>query len=99
MFRLIEDTTGTGELSRQGAAQRHVTYRIKRFQGFLGEGGLPVPGLYRIEGHIDFRSEGPGVAGECVTLRLEDGRSIEVTLGTDGTFESEGRHPRGCSCC
>lgn len=103
MFRLLEESTGTGELSRHGAPQQRVAYRIKRFQGFLGEGGLPVPGLYRIEGHIEFGEESHeerhSVAGDCVTLRLEDGRLMEVTLGTDGSFESEGRHPRGCSCC
>lgn len=99
MFRLLEDVTGTGDLSRPGAAQHQVTYRIRRFQGFLGEGGLPVPGLYRIEGRIEFGEGVSGIPGECVTLRLEDGRSIDVTLGADGAFESEGRHPRGCSCC
>jgi hypothetical protein len=100
MFKLIEDSNGTGELSRQGVPQR-VSYRIKRFQGHLGEGGLPVPGLYRIEGRVEFDEHGaPGViAGDCVTLRLQDGRSMDVTLGPDGTFLTEGRHPRGCSCC
>lgn len=99
MFKLIEDGTGIGEISRHGAATQRVSYRIRRFQGFLGEGGLPVPGLYRIEGRVECGEGLRGTLGECVTLRLEDGRAMDVTLGADGSFESEGRHPRGCSCC
>lgn len=99
MFKLIEHSAGVGELSRAGGPQQRVGYQIKRFQGFLGEGGLPVPGLYRIEGRLDFGEGDRGIAGECVTLRLEDGRSMDVTLGPDGSFASEGRHPRGCACC
>jgi len=100
VFKLIEESAGAGELSRFGASQQRVSYYLKRFQGFLGEGGMPVPGLYRIEGRIEFPDNaGMAVAGECATLRLEDGRSLEVTLGADGRFESEGRHPRGCACC
>lgn len=100
MFKLVEESAGAGELSRQGVPHR-VTYRIKRFQGHLGEGGLPVPGLYRIEGRVAFEDNGaPGVvAGDCATLRLQDGRSMDVTLEPDGSFQTEGRHSRGCSCC
>ena len=100
MFKLIEDSNGTGELSRQGVPQR-VSYRIKRFQGHLGEGGLPVPGLYRIEGRVEFDEHGSSgaIAGDCVTLRLQDGRSMDITLEADGSFQAEGRHPRGCACC
>jgi hypothetical protein len=100
MFKLIEESAGTGELSRYGAPQQRVSYRIKRFQGHLGEGGLPVPGLYRIEGRIAFEDACTGnVAGDCVTLKLDDGRSMDVTLAADGSFQTEGRHSRGCSCC
>ena len=100
MFRLIEEAAGAGELSRFGSSHQRVTYRLKRFQGFLGDGGMPVPGLYRVEGRIDFPDNADTtIAGECATLRLEDGRSLEVTFGPDGSFESEGRHPRGCACC
>jgi hypothetical protein len=101
MFRLVEESTGSAELSRDGALLHRVTYRINRFQGMLGEGGLPVPGLYRIEGQLAFENAGTpaDLAGSPVTLRLDDGRSMEVTIAADGRFLSEGRHPRGCSCC
>jgi hypothetical protein len=101
MFRVTEETSGTGEISRHGEVLHRVRYRISRFQGHLGEGGLPVPGLYRIEGELRFDNAGtpPDVACAPVNLRLEDGRSMEVTVAPDGRFVTEGRHPRGCSCC
>ncbi len=101
IFGLTEDASGTGELSRHGELLHRVAYRIRRFQGTLGEGGLPVPGLYRVEGELTFDNAGtpPEVTGTPLTLRLEDGRSMEITITPDGRFLTEGRHPRGCSCC
>jgi hypothetical protein len=101
MFKLVEESSGEGELSRAGMPAGHVSYRISRFQGQLGDGGLPVPGLYKIEGELTFANHGiPGdLAGQAVTLRLEDGRSMDITIAPDGRFLTEGRHPRGCSCC
>jgi hypothetical protein len=101
MFRLVEETSGHGQLSRAGVPAGHVDYRITRFQGQLGEGGLPVPGLYRMEGELKFPNVGtPGdLVGQRVTLTLEDGRAVDVTLDPDGRFLTEGHHPRGCSCC
>jgi hypothetical protein len=101
MFKLVEQSAGTGELSRHGAMLHRVAYRISRFQGTMGEGGLPVPGLYRVEGELTFENAGtpPEVSGTPLTLRLEDGRSMDVIVTGDGRFQAEGRHPRGCSCC
>jgi hypothetical protein len=101
MFKLVEESAGAGELSRHGAVPHPVVYRIRRFQGTMGEGGLPVPGLYRVEGELSFENAGtpPEVSGTLLTLRLEDGRSMDVTVMADGRFLAEGRHPRGCSCC
>lgn len=101
MFKLVEELNGRGELSRAGLPAGAVDYRINRFQGQLGEGGLPVPGLYRIEGELRFANAGtPGdLVGHAVTLTLEDGRAIDVTITPDGRFLTEGHHPRGCSCC
>jgi hypothetical protein len=102
MFKLVEDTAGEGELSRHGTVVHRVRYRVCRFQRQLGEGGLPVPGAYRIEGSLAF-AEGavpPELIGEALTLRLADGRAMSVTLiAADGRILTEGRHPRGCSCC
>ena len=101
MFKIIEESSGAGEIGRHGQSPLPVTYRISRFQGHLGEGGLPVPGLYRIEGELTFENTGTpaGLVGSPVTLRLEDGRSIDGEVTADGRFVTEGRHPRGCSCC
>ena len=101
MYKLVEESNGSGELSRSGVLLHRVAYRISRFQGLLGEGGLPVPGLYRVEGELTFDNAGaPGdIVGTPLTLRLEDGRSMDVTVTPDGRFLTEGRHPRGCSCC
>ena len=101
MFKIIEESSGAGEISRYGEPVHRVTYRISRFQGHLGEGGLPVPGLYRIEGQLTFENSATpaGLAGVPISLRLEDGRSMDVEVAADGRFVTEGRHPRGCSCC
>lgn len=103
MFKLVEDTAGEGELSRNGAVLHRVTYRLCRFQRQLGEGGLPVPGAYRIEGRLEFGDGGappPELIGEALTLTLDDGRAMTVTMtAADGRILTEGRHPRGCSCC
>jgi hypothetical protein len=103
MFKLVEDISGRGELSRNGAVLHRVTYRICRFQRQLGEGGLPVPGAYRIEGSLEFGDGGAApsdLIGEALMLRLDDGRALSVTMtGADGRILTEGRHPRGCSCC
>jgi hypothetical protein len=102
MFKLVEEATGRGELSRNGAPLHRVRYRISRFQAQLGESGLPVPGAYRIEGTLEFDDAGtpPELIGAAVTLTLDDGRAIEVTVtSADGRILTEGRHPRGCSCC
>jgi hypothetical protein len=102
MYKLVEEVAGRGELSRNGKAVHEVGYRISRFQAQLGESGLPVPGAYRIEGMLAFEPAGAaaGLIGVALTLRLEDGRAMDVIVtGPDGRILTEGRHPRGCSCC
>ena len=78
-----------------------VGYRLTRLQG-MAANGLPVPGLFRIEGDLDFRGEAvpAEVVGRSVTLKLGDGRSMIVTLTTrDGRVLSEGHGPSRCLCC
>lgn len=102
MFKLVEESAGQGELSRSGTLLHTVRYRISRFQAQLGESGLPVPGAYRIEGSLEFEPGGtpPDLIGRAVTLKLDDGRTLDVTVtSSDGRILTEGRHPRGCSCC
>jgi hypothetical protein len=102
-FKLVETCTGTGELISGGTVLGQVSYNLNRFQGMLEGSGMPVPGLHRIEGAIDFAidDEQAHLVGAPLTLRLEDGRALPVTLATrDGRILSEGHGPRGgCSCC
>lgn len=102
-MKLIEECSGTGDLVRRGEPMRRVRYRISRYQGMLEGSGLPIPGLHRVEGSVDL--EGPADAaalvGAALTLRLEDGRSLPITVvDTTGRVLDEGHGPgRGCSCC
>jgi hypothetical protein len=63
---------------------------------------MPIPGLFRIEGSIDFdRAKDPSTWIDTpLTLRLEDGRAIQITLADDtGRVLSEGHGPMKCMCC
>ena len=102
MMKLIEQGTGNGELLLNGTVLRSVRYTIHLYQGFVEHSGLPIPGLSRLEGHIDFAPQNDPAAwiGIPLGLRLEDGRVLGVTLaGTDGRLFSEGHGPSKCSCC
>ena len=99
---LVEECSGIGELISGNEVFRPVQYRISRFQG-MAHSGMPVPGLHRIEGSVDLAAI-PGAAsliGASLTLRLDDGRTLAITLtGEDGRVLAEGHGPRhGCSCC
>jgi hypothetical protein len=102
-FRLVESCSGTGELSRDRQPLGSVQYRFDRYQGMLEGSGMPIPGLHRIEGTV--HAEGAALPSEMVgasfTLRLEDGRSVAVTLADEqGRILAEGHGPgRGCMCC
>jgi hypothetical protein len=102
ILTLVEECSGEGDLIRRGGPLRRVRYRISRYQGLLEGSGMPVPGLHRIEGALELSGgEAAGLVGACLTLRLEDGRSIPITMA-DGTGRvvTEGHGPgHGCSCC
>lgn len=102
-FRLAEECSGIGELLENGAVLRQVRYTVSRYQGLLEGSGMPIPGLHRIEGSIDFRVgvDEEHLIGAPLTLRLEDGRTLPITLeGREGRISSEGHGPRaGCACC
>ena len=96
----VEEYTGEGQLIVTGES-RPVGYRLTRLQG-MAANGLPVPGLFRIEGDLDLRgtSVPNSVVGSPVMLKLGDGRSMQVTLTTpDGRVLSEGHGPSRCLCC
>ena len=102
MMKLIEENSGAGELTRSGENSRSVRYRIRRYQGMMEGSGLPIPGLHRIEGSIDFGSSPApdGWMGAPLTLKLEDGRTLGITVtGPDGRVLSEGHGPGQCGCC
>jgi hypothetical protein len=100
-LKLVEAVSGTGELSAKGQILGTVQYQIDRFQG-MQENGLPVPGLHRIEGHLDgdaLASAAP-LVGEPLVLSLEDGRRLGITLAdAGGRVLAEGHGPMRCLCC
>jgi hypothetical protein len=101
-FKLVEECAGLGDLIRAGAVLRRVRYRIDRYQGMMEESGMPIPGLHRIEGSVELDGSALPVdlVGSNVILKLEDGRSLGITLSSDGGVLAEGHGPgRGCSCC
>lgn len=102
-FKLVETCVGTGELVERDAILGRVRYDLQRFQGMLEGSGMPIPGLHRIEGSIDYTvaETDARLVGAPLTLRLEDGRSLAITLADrDGRVLAEGHGPSGgCSCC
>ena len=102
MMKLVEESSGTGELTLNGVLLREVQYRVSRFQGMTEGSGLPIPGLHRIEGSIDFdaKSDAPEWIGTPLTLKLQDGRALGITIvNTEGRILSEGHGPSKCLCC
>ncbi len=103
VFKLVETCEGTGELIDCSVVLGRVRYAVQRFQAMLEGSGMPVPGLHRIEGSIDFlvADADARLVGAPLTLRLEDGRSLPITLADrEGRVLEEGHGPsRGCSCC
>jgi len=99
-MKAVEEYAGEGELSWMGGSQA-VGYRLTRLQG-MAANGLPVPGLFRIEGDLDLRGAPvpSSVVGSMVMLKLGDGRSLRITLTTpEGRVLSEGHGPSRCLCC
>ena len=102
-FKLVEECSGSGDLMQDGAVLRRVRYAVSRYQGMLEGSGMPIPGLHRIEGSIDMQaaSDHAALVGSPLTLRLEDGRTLAVTLvDRNGRLLAVGHGPSGgCSCC
>jgi len=100
MMQLIEDISGAGELIGEKLACR-VHYRIRRFQSILPGSGLPVPGRHELDGSILF-AEAHNLqdwTGAPLTLKLHDGRTLVVTLDSDGRISNRGHGPHACLCC
>jgi hypothetical protein len=100
MMKLVEEYAGVGDLSAKGALIRQVRYQIARYQGFVEQSGLPIPGIHRIEGSVDTTTDLAPLIGESLTLRLEDGRAIAITIADPtGRVLAEGHGPSRCLCC
>jgi hypothetical protein len=102
MMKLVEETAGAGELLLNDSTLRRVQYSVSRFQGVMEGSGLPIPGLHRIEGAIDFQpNEDPlEWIGVPLKLKLEDGRILGITLlDSSGRILNEGHGPSRCFCC
>ncbi len=103
IMTLIEECTGVGELLGKETPAQRVPYRISRYQGMLEGSGMPIPGLSKVEGHIDVSGVAAvkDLVGMPLTLRLEDGRALPMMLAdAEGRVFTEGHGPgRGCACC
>lgn len=100
MMKLVEEYAGVGDLSGAEESIPQVRYRIARYQGFIEHSGLPVPGVHRIEGSVETSADLQAVIGQPLTLRLEDGRAIAITIAdTSGRVLAEGHGPMRCLCC
>ena len=101
MVKLVEETSGDGELLLKSHLLRRVRYQIKVFQGMYAN-GMPNPLQRTVEGSIDVGVEesAADLVGANLTLRLEDGRRIGVTVADDaGTIHQRAACTAGCSCC
>jgi len=100
MMKLVEEYAGVGDLDLSGESIPQVRYRISRYQGFVEHSGLPVPGVHRIEGSVDTTANLEPLIGQSLTLRLEDGRALAITIAdTTGRVLAEGHGPSRCLCC
>jgi hypothetical protein len=101
-LKLVEQYAGVGSLRCGDRTFAAIPYRISRYQG-MATSGLPIPGLQRIEGTLALASDpkAADLVGADVTLELEDGRSLALTVAdASGRVLAEGHGPRrGCGCC
>ena len=100
MMKLVEEYAGIGDLESRVESIPRVGYRIARYQGFIEQSGLPVPGVHRIEGTLDTAANLEPLIGQSLTLRMEDGRALAITIAdTSGRVLAEGHGPSRCLCC
>ena len=98
MARLIEESAGEGELQLKSRVLGHVRYDIKVFQGMFAN-GMPNPAQRTVEGSVD-GSDLQGLVGLNLTLQLQDGRKIGITISDEsGTIHTRPACTTGCSCC
>ena len=94
----MEESAGDGELLLKSRALGPVRYQIKVFQGLFGN-GLPNPAERTVEGSVD-GSDLSGLIGVNLTLQLQDGRKIGITISDEsGKIHTRPACTTGCSCC
>ena len=101
-MKCIEERSGVGLLIQNETVLREARYYLKLHQGFVEHSGLPIPGVYRLEGSIDFdpKTDPADWINSPLGLRLEDGRVLGISIaGPDGRILSEGHGPSRCLCC
>jgi hypothetical protein len=98
MMKLVEECSGTGELLQNGHTVQPITYQVRRYQGISEGSGMPIPGLFRIEGSVQMDSS--EWIGTSLGLKLDDGRVLGITIvDAAGKILSEGHGPSKCLCC
>lgn len=100
-FRKVEERRGTGSVTCAGATYESVAYSISRFQGMTAA-GLPVPGVHRLDGSVEFadRQAQSALVGKQIALSLEDGSVMSLQLlDADGRVLAHGHGPGRCLCC
>lgn len=101
-MKLVEERLGEGELTVRGEVVARVGYALNRYQA-MTPGGMPVPGLHRIEGRLSLADLPATVELEedmHLRLDLEDGRRLDLTLvDLNGRVLAEGHGPGQCGCC
>jgi hypothetical protein len=56
--------------------------------------------VHRIEGSLDTAANLEPLIGQSLTLRMEDGRALAITIAdTSGRVLAEGHGPSRCLCC
>ena len=102
-MKLVEQYAGVGSLRFRDRTLGAIPYRISRFQGMATVGlADPGPASHRRHARARERAAKPRtLVGADVTLELEDGRSLALTVADDsGRVLAEGHGPRhGCGCC
>jgi len=103
-MEIVKQASGVGDLFDHDSRIGTVRYTLSIYQHTLGPGGLPVPGLERLEGSIDVGGaiSAEPLVGRTLALKLADGRVLAIVLA-----DAEGRvtscaptaYGCGCGCC
>jgi hypothetical protein len=98
MMRLTEQLEGTGQVFERDTPRGDVRYHVRVYQQYPDGAGAPSATLQRLEGSVSalsgssFDSIDVWRRGADLTLRLEDGRTLEFQLSSSaGTLIASSR--------